>query len=251
MEVDAASSTLSRKLSLFFPFWLPRSFSPHTSTGSNTPTSIISIPRFWNRAILASVPASTMTFVITLCAWRLYKGIIVLRPPEEEEDAVLNVKDAVDANEDVEALLVLALLVVALVGGVSLTIYTSDLLEFVRTSEVVPVLPSVALLLVRLLAEVGVMASSWLETPVGGLPCGGTSWTWRFSGWLDLDGGGRTNMNVCLWKVEETKKRGGWLVIMAIMVITVERREVEKGQAGRVHIPFRASRMTIRELGRQ
>ena len=152
--------------------------------------------------------------------------MIVLRPPEEEDDAVLNVKDAVDANEDVEALV----LVVALVGvvfGVSLTIYTSDLFEFVRTSEVVPVFPS-ALLLDRLRAEVGVMASSWLATPVGGLPCGGTSWTWRLSGWLDLDGGGRTNMNVCLWKVEGKQK---WLVRMAIMVITAE--GVRTGEGGR------------------
>jgi hypothetical protein len=28
---------------------------------------------------------------------------------------------------------------------------------------------------------------------------GGTSWTCRFSGWFDLDGGGRTMMNVCRW----------------------------------------------------
>jgi hypothetical protein len=43
----------------------------YTSTGSNTAKSSISIPRFVNRAILASVPASTMIFVMTLCAWRL------------------------------------------------------------------------------------------------------------------------------------------------------------------------------------
>jgi hypothetical protein len=139
-----------------------------------------------------------MTFVITLCAWRLYKGIIVRRP-EEEEEAVLNVNDAVDAKEDVEALVVVVVVLVGVVFGVSM--YTSDRREFVRTSEVPPVLLPSALLLLRLLAEVGVVASSWVATPVGGLPCGGTSWTWRLSGWLDLDGGGRTNMNVCLWKV--------------------------------------------------
>lgn len=25
---------------------------------------------------------------------------------------------------------------------------------------------------------------------------GGTSWSWRFRGWFDIDGGGRTTMNV-------------------------------------------------------
>lgn len=34
------------------------------------------------------------------------------------------------------------------------------------------------------------------EMPVGGLALGGTSCTWRFRGWFDLDGGGRTNTNV-------------------------------------------------------
>lgn len=43
----------------------------------------------------------------------------------------------------------------------------------------------------------------------------------------------------------------GRLVIMAIMVITTEEKKWRRGQAGRVHFPFRASRMTIRELGRQ
>ena len=28
------------------------------------------------------------------------------------------------------------------------------------------------------------------------LICGGTSWSWRLSGWLDTEGGGRTTMNV-------------------------------------------------------
>jgi hypothetical protein len=48
-------------------------------------------PRLRNLAILASVPASTTRFVMTLCAWKLYKGAIVLRP-----DAVDVV---VEANE--------------------------------------------------------------------------------------------------------------------------------------------------------
>jgi len=26
---------------------------------------------------------------------------------------------------------------------------------------------------------------------------GGTSWTWRLSGWFDFEGGGRTTMNDC------------------------------------------------------
>lgn len=50
-----------------------------------------SSPRFINLAIFASVPASTMTFVMTLCAWRLYKGIIMRRPPE-----VVDVEDTVE-----------------------------------------------------------------------------------------------------------------------------------------------------------
>lgn len=45
--------------------------SPHTSTGSRTARPMTSSPRFWNFATFASVPASTMTFVRTLCACRL------------------------------------------------------------------------------------------------------------------------------------------------------------------------------------
>lgn len=63
------SSTLIRRLSLCASFSL--SFSPHTSTGSRSARSISSMPRFWNLAIFASVPASTMTLVSTLCACRL------------------------------------------------------------------------------------------------------------------------------------------------------------------------------------
>jgi hypothetical protein len=32
--------------------------------------------------------------------------------------------------------------------------------------------------------------------PPGPFELGGTSWTWRFRGWLDFAGGGRTNINV-------------------------------------------------------
>lgn len=77
-------------LSLLASLSLPPS--PQTSTGSNKARSISSIPLFWNFAILASVPASTMTLVITLWAWRLYRGMIVLRAEVEEKDE----KDAVD-----------------------------------------------------------------------------------------------------------------------------------------------------------
>lgn len=42
-----------------------------TSVHSSIPSSTISNPFFVNRAILASVPASTMVLVMTLCACRL------------------------------------------------------------------------------------------------------------------------------------------------------------------------------------
>jgi len=44
---------------------------PNISTGSSTASPRISRPRFWNFATFASVPASTMILVMTLCAWRL------------------------------------------------------------------------------------------------------------------------------------------------------------------------------------
>ena len=70
--------------------------SAQTSTGSSNARSMISMPRFPNLATLASVPASTIVFVITLCAWRLYKGTIILR-----DDDVLVVET--DEKEDVDA----------------------------------------------------------------------------------------------------------------------------------------------------
>lgn len=96
------------------------------------------------------------------------------------EDAVLEateVKEAVDAEYmlDVEA---------------------SDRPELVRASDA----PSELLRLdVTEVAEVGVVdiPSPVEVTPDGGLALGGTSWTWRLRGWLDLDGGGRTKINVC------------------------------------------------------
>lgn len=46
-------------------------------------------PRLKNFATFASVPASVIVFVITLCAWRLYKGTIrrplIVDPDEPEE----------------------------------------------------------------------------------------------------------------------------------------------------------------------
>lgn len=42
-------------------------------------------------------------------------------------------------------------------------------------------------------------------TPDGARVLGGTSWTWRFRGWLDFDGGGRTKMKVCRWLAETRK----------------------------------------------
>jgi hypothetical protein len=103
--------------------------------------------------------------------------MIVRRP------AVLEEKDENDAVE------VLELVGVVLVG-LSADNETSDCLESVRARDMPPSL------LVLLLADVGVVASCWITTPVGGRLFGGTSWTWRFSGWFDLEGGGRTNINV-------------------------------------------------------
>ena len=64
---------------------------PQTSTGSKIARPISSMPRLLNFAIFASVPASTMMLVITLCACRLYSGMIVRRV------------DALDATEEKEA----------------------------------------------------------------------------------------------------------------------------------------------------
>jgi hypothetical protein len=172
------SSTLSRILSLRASFSL--SFSPQTSTGSRKARSISSMPRLWNLAIFASVPASTMTLVMTLCACRLYSGMILRRVLEEAVLEATEVKEAVDAEYrlDVEA---------------------SDRPELVRASDA----PSELLRLdVTDVAEVGVVDIPSLEvTPDGGFALGGTSWTWRLSGWLDLDGGGRTKINV--WKINQ------------------------------------------------
>ena len=55
---------------------------------------------------------------------------------------------------------------------------TSERLEFVRDKETSDN-PS----------------SLGLRVPAGVRPVGGTSWTCRLSGWLDLDGGGLTTMN--------------------------------------------------------
>ena len=44
---------------------------PQTSTGSRIARSMSSSPFRWNLPIFASVPASTIVFVMTLWAWRL------------------------------------------------------------------------------------------------------------------------------------------------------------------------------------
>lgn len=68
------------------------SFPSHTSMGSRMPRSIISRPRLWNFATRASVPASRIVLVMTLCALKLYRGM--MRRPEADE--------AVDENEVTE-----------------------------------------------------------------------------------------------------------------------------------------------------
>lgn len=78
----------------------------------------------------------------------------------------------------------------------------SERLEFVRLRSAPP--PPLELLLPVDRAEVGLDVDEETVdsfpltgvTPVGGRTLGGTSCTWRLSGWLDLDGGGRTKMNV-------------------------------------------------------
>lgn len=67
-----------------------------TSIGSSTARSTSSIPRFVNLAILASVPASTMTFVSMLCAWRLYKGMIMRLLDEVDVVEAVEEMDVVD-----------------------------------------------------------------------------------------------------------------------------------------------------------
>ncbi|KAF8064319.1 hypothetical protein FPV67DRAFT_1504449 [Lyophyllum atratum] len=133
----------------------PLGRSLHTSTGSRTARSISSIPRFWNLAILASVPASTMVLVMTLWAWRLYKGMMVRRVEVTE---VVEEKEAVEPYEEV-----------------------SERLEAVRVRET-EVPPSL-------------LSSRDCRGP---RVAGGTSWTWRLSGWFDFAGGGRTTMKVSL-----------------------------------------------------
>lgn len=63
---------------------------PYTSMGSRRARPISSKPRFKNFAIFASVPASTTRLVMTLCACRLYRGMIMRRP---DPDDVVEAKD--------------------------------------------------------------------------------------------------------------------------------------------------------------
>ena len=67
-----------------------RGFSAHTSTGSSMARSMNSIPLRRSLAIFASVPASTMTLAMTLCACRLYSGMIVRRPCDVDDVEELN-----------------------------------------------------------------------------------------------------------------------------------------------------------------
>jgi hypothetical protein len=55
-----------------------------------------SSPRFWNLATLASVPASVMVFVNTLCAERLYSGTMRRAPEAVEEREVIEPDDEMD-----------------------------------------------------------------------------------------------------------------------------------------------------------
>lgn len=72
------------------------SLAAQTSTTSIAARSTISSRRLANFAIFASVPASTIVFVMTLCACRLYSGTMVLLPePELDKD----VKEDVDMDE--------------------------------------------------------------------------------------------------------------------------------------------------------
>lgn len=75
---------------------------PHISTGSKTARPMISNPRFWNLATLASVPASTTVFVMTLWACRLYNGMIIRRPDvlEDENDCMDALEEYIDPSVD-------------------------------------------------------------------------------------------------------------------------------------------------------
>jgi len=82
--------------------------------------------------------------------------------------AVFEENEVVDEKDDVEALLEPVGVGVVLVV-LSPDNETSDRLESVRARDAPPSL------LLLLLADVGVVASCWFVTPVGGLLFGGTS----------------------------------------------------------------------------
>ena len=73
-----------------------------TSYPSSIPRPLSSIPRFPNLAILASVPASVTVFVMTLCAERLYSGIIRRAEDEDEPEAFEEASDVTDATDGAE-----------------------------------------------------------------------------------------------------------------------------------------------------
>ena len=86
-------------------FFRRSSPAPNTSIGSSTANPITSIPRFPSLATLASVPASTMVLVMTLCACRLYSGTIIRLPVDcvaklardvDEADEYMDTSDRFD-----------------------------------------------------------------------------------------------------------------------------------------------------------
>lgn len=70
---SSGTRRLDRRADMEFMLDFLRSSSEpiHTSMGSRTARPITSMPRLLNLVTLASVPASTMVFVMTLCAQRL------------------------------------------------------------------------------------------------------------------------------------------------------------------------------------
>lgn len=75
---------------------------PQDSTTSSAANPTRSIPLFVNLAIRASVPASRIVLVITLCAERLYSGMMRLPPLAVDEADAVDETEAVDANDDVD-----------------------------------------------------------------------------------------------------------------------------------------------------
>lgn len=92
---DAADEVSSLSPEKAFPEAALSEAPGHISTGSRIASPTISTPFLWNFPTFASVAASMMTFVSTLCAWRLYKGVIVLLVEGEKTDELLD-RDTVE-----------------------------------------------------------------------------------------------------------------------------------------------------------